>query len=106
MAGGAGTGGAADTAGTAADGTVIIDSEIGHGARRPSPQRARGAFVRERGLIQRAAMCRARPRDRIPTGRAKEDRHEIGDAKSDYNKADNDKMGLGTKRATIRPTAI
>jgi hypothetical protein len=34
MAGGAGTGGAADTAGTAADGTVIIDSELGRGARR------------------------------------------------------------------------
>jgi hypothetical protein len=42
MAGGADTVGAADTAGTAADGTVIIDSELGHGARRPSPQRARG----------------------------------------------------------------
>jgi hypothetical protein len=27
-------GGAADTAGTAADGTVIIDSELGRGARR------------------------------------------------------------------------
>jgi hypothetical protein len=43
MAGGAGTGGTADTAGTAADGTVVIDSELG---RPPSPQRARGAFVR------------------------------------------------------------
>ena len=48
MAGGAGTGGAADPAGMAADGTVIIDSELGHGARGPSPQRARGAFVRQR----------------------------------------------------------
>ena len=48
MVGGAGRGGAADTAGTAADGTVIIDSELGRGARRPSPQRARGVFVRQR----------------------------------------------------------
>ena len=30
MVGGAGRGGAADTAGTAADGMVIIDSELGH----------------------------------------------------------------------------
>jgi glucoamylase len=43
-------GGAADTAGTVADGTVIIDSELGRGSRRPSPQRARGAFVRQRGF--------------------------------------------------------
>jgi hypothetical protein len=49
MAGGAGTGGAADTAGTAADGTVIIDAELGHGARGPSPQRARGAFLVSEG---------------------------------------------------------
>jgi hypothetical protein len=57
MAGGAGTGGAADTAGTAADGTVIIDSELGHGARRPSPQRARGAFVRQRGFNTASVFC-------------------------------------------------
>jgi hypothetical protein len=57
MAGGAGTGGAADTAGTAADGTVIIDSELGRGARRPSPQRARGAFVRQRGFNTASVFC-------------------------------------------------
>ena len=44
MVGGAGRGGAADTAGTAADGTVIIDSELGHGARRPLPQRRTRCF--------------------------------------------------------------
>ena len=42
--GGAGRGGAADAAGTAADGMVIIDSELGHGARRPSPQRRTRCF--------------------------------------------------------------
>jgi hypothetical protein len=57
MAGGAGTGGTADTAGTAADGTVIIDSELGRGARRPSPQRARGAFVRQRGFNTASVFC-------------------------------------------------
>jgi hypothetical protein len=63
MAGGTATGGAADTAGTAADGTVIIDSELGHGARRRSPQR--GTFVRRWLPVNDAASYIERLRDAL-----------------------------------------
>jgi hypothetical protein len=58
MAGGADTGGAADTAGMAADGTVIIDSELGHGARRPSPRRHRDWMLLDSRFAARYARLR------------------------------------------------